>query len=115
MVPVLVAALASAVGCTTSPVYNSITGVIVHTQTPGGTSKDELAGDRLEKAKSCLYQTVEIQNSDSKPDLLQEILLIQVKDRYGDRMFEFYTDENFKGNKGKYYRSTCMFKVIKSK
>jgi hypothetical protein len=111
MVPVLVAWL----GCTTSPTYNSISTVIVHSQTPGGTSKDELSGERLEKAKNCLYQTQEIDNSESKPELLQEILLIQVKDRYGDRMFEFYTDENFKGNKGKYYRSSCMYKIIKSK
>ena len=115
MVPLLVATLASMVGCTTSPVYNTISGVTVHSQTPGGTSKDELTGDRLEQARECLYKTEEIQNSESKQDLLQEILLVQVKDRYGDRMFEFYTDENFKGNKGKYYRSTCMYKVIKSK
>lgn len=115
MVPLLVAALASLIGCTASPVYNTIAGVIVHSQTPGGTSKDELSGDRLEKARACLYQTEEIQNSESKSDLLQEILLIQVKDRYGDRMFEFYTDENFKGNKGKYYRNKCMYKVIKGK
>jgi hypothetical protein len=115
MVPLLVAALASLIGCTSSPVYNTISGVIVHSQTPGGTSKDELSGDRLDKARNCLYQTEEISNNESKSDLLQEILLIQVKDRYGDRMFEFYTDENFKGNKGKYYRSRCMYKVIKAK
>lgn len=115
MVPLLVASLASLVGCTASPVYNTIDGVTVHSQTPGGTSKDELTGERLEQARQCLDTTEEIPNSESKEDLLQEILLVQVKDRYGDRMFEFYTDENFKGNKGKYYRNRCMYKIIKSK
>jgi len=115
MIPLLVATLASLVGCTASPVYNTISGVTVQSQTTGGTAKDELTGERLEKAKACLYRTEEIQNSESKSELLQEILLIQVKDRYGDRVFEFYTDENFKGNKGKYYRNNCMYRIIKSK
>jgi hypothetical protein len=115
MVPLLVASLASVVGCTASPVYNTIGGVIVHSQSPGGTSKDELVGERLENARNCLYTTEEIENSEAKQELLQEILLVQVKDRYGDRMFEFYTDENFKGNKGKYYRNRCLYKIIKNR
>jgi len=47
MIPLLVATLASLVGCTASPVYNTISGVTVQSQTTGGTAKDELTGERL--------------------------------------------------------------------
>jgi hypothetical protein len=100
-------------GCSAAPVFNTITEVVVHLQTPGGTSKETLTGDKLEQSKSCLYQTEEIDREESKSELLQEIVLIEVKDRYGDRMFEFYTDENLKGNKGKYYRNKCMWRLLK--
>jgi hypothetical protein len=100
--------------CTSAPVYSNITEVVVRLQTPSGTSKETLAGDKLEKAKNCLYDTTEISREESKTELLQEIVLIEVKDRLGDRMFEFYTDENFKGNKGKYYRNRCMYRLLKS-
>jgi hypothetical protein len=98
--------------CSTPPTFTQIGAVTVMVQTPGGTSKVQLEGEQLEAAKACLYATEEIQQEESKSELLQEILLLQVQDRYGDRMFELYTDENFKGNK-KYYRNSCIFKVIK--
>lgn len=101
-------------GCTQPPVYNGITEVIVHKQTAGGTNKETLEGERFDKATRCLYTTTEIPADQSKQELLQEILLIQVKDRLGDRMFEFYTDVNLKGNKGKYYYNDCIYRVIKA-
>ncbi|MEQ1505685.1 MAG: hypothetical protein ABMB14_25855 [Myxococcota bacterium] len=113
VVSLLGALIGGWVGCTSAPVYNTITEVTVHLQTPGGTSRKALEGDQLERAKNCLYSTVEIDREESKSELIQEILLIEVKDRYGDRMFEFYTDENFKGNKGKYYQNHCMYHVIR--
>ena len=101
-------------GCTQPPVFTSVAEVVIQTQTPGGISREALKGDRLERAKTCLYNTVEIQKDQGKPELLQEILLIQVKDRYADRVFEFVTDENLKGNKGKFYRNTCLYRIIKN-
>ncbi|MEZ4238316.1 MAG: hypothetical protein R3F59_19620 [Myxococcota bacterium] len=100
-------------GCTSAPVFNQITDVTVQTQGPGGIARQALEGEKLERATRCLYRTEEIRNEESKKDPLQEILLIQVKDRYADRVFEFYTDENMKGNKGKYYRNGCIFQIIK--
>ncbi|MBX2802119.1 MAG: hypothetical protein KTR31_30845 [Myxococcales bacterium] len=101
-------------GCTKPPVYQAISGVIVHHQTASGTTKNELTGDQLEKAVGCLYSTTEIPEEQSKEELLQAIILLQVKDRLGDRMFELYTTHNFKGNKGKYYKNECIYSIIRS-
>jgi hypothetical protein len=106
--------LASCLGCAAPPVFNTISTVTVQIQTPGGTSKRVLEGEQLESAKQCLSQTEEIPFEEAKTEVIQDIILIQVKDRYGDRVFEFFTDENMKGNKGKYYRSRCMYRIIKS-
>jgi len=101
-------------GCTSAPVFNGIAEVIVHKQTAAGTHKEKLEGDRLSRARSCLYSTVEVSAAESKQELLQEILILQVKDRVGDRMFELYTAENLKGNKGQYFKNTCIYKIIRA-
>ncbi len=112
--PTFVLALfSSLVGCTQPPVYSAISTVTVHTQDSHGTRQVNLTGDKLNAAKRCLTSTVEIPQEDSDPEVLQNIIMLQVKDRIGDRMFELYTDENFKGNKGKYYRNTCIFRIIR--
>src|SRR5688572_26096257 len=113
MVPLLVSLGLG--GCTTPPVFNGVAEVIVHVQTAKGTARDTLTGEKLERAAECLYTTEEIPAAQAKPEFLQEVILVQVKDRLGDRMFEFYTDENFKGDKGKIYRNNCLFRIIKSK
>lgn len=112
MVPLLISA--GLWGCTTPPVFNGIGEVVIHTQGANGVKKDSLELDKLERASQCLYSTVEIDKSQAKKEVLQELLMVEVKDRLGDRMFEFYTDENFKGNRGKYYRNTCLYRIIKS-
>jgi len=101
-------------GCTSAPVFNGIAEVIVHKQTAAGTHKEKLEGDRLARARSCLYSTVEVRAAESKQELLQEILILQVKDRVGDRMFELFTAENLKGNKGQYFKNTCIYKIIRA-
>jgi hypothetical protein len=101
-------------GCASPPVFTQITEVVIKTQGPSGVSYQPLTGEKLDRARGCLYHTEEIKKEDSKKEPLQEILLLQVKDRYADRVFEFYTDENLKGNKGKYYRNRCVFGIIKS-
>lgn len=111
MVPILLST--ALVGCTDPPVFNGITEVLIHTQTANGVKKDALEGEKLDRAKRCLYTTAEIQKGEAKPEVIQEVLLVEVKDRLGDRMFELYTDENFTGNKGKYYRNNCMYRIIK--
>jgi len=100
-------------GCSSPPVFDGIDSVTIIAQTEMGTSKIEMKGDQLERARACLYDTEEIQQEDAKSELLQEILMLEVKDRTADRTFELYTDENFHGAK-KYYRSSCIFKIIKN-
>jgi hypothetical protein len=99
-------------GCSTPPVFDGIDAVTVIVQTEMGTSKLELKGEQLDRARSCLYDTEEIAQEQAKTELLQEILMLDVKDRTADRTFEVYTDENFHGSK-KYYRNACIFKIIK--
>ena len=101
--------------CTTPPVFNGVAEVIIHTQTAKGTEKQTLEGERLANAERCLYPTTEIPASEAKAELIQEVILVQVKDRLGDRMFEFYTDENFSGNKGKHYRNNCLYRILKQR
>lgn len=102
-------------GCAEPPVFVEVEEVIVHTQTKQGTDRVALSGDKLWEARLCLYETTEVGQSQMKPEVLQEIILLQVKDRLGDRMFEFITDENLTGNKGKHYRNPCIFRVVKTK
>jgi len=100
-------------GCSAPPVFDGIDSVTVIVQTEMGTSKVELKGEQLDRARACLYDTEEIQQEEAKTELLQEILMLEVKDRSADRTFELYTDENFHGSK-KYYRNGCIFKIIKA-
>lgn len=104
--------LASLAGCATGPVFVDIKEVIVHTQTPGGTRDMPLEKDMLQEAINCLMTTQEIPQTDVKSDVIQEIVLVQVKDRLGDRMFEFTTTENFSA-RGKFYKNDCMYMLIK--
>lgn len=101
-------------GCASPPVFDTITTVTVRSQSPGGLETRALEGSQLEDARACLQETVEISFDVVKKEVIQDILMIQIKDRLGDRMFEFFTDENFKGNKGKYYRNRCLYRIIKS-
>jgi hypothetical protein len=98
-------------GCSSPPVFDGIDSVTVIVQTEMGTSKVELKGDQLDKARSCLYGTEEIQQEEAKTELLQEILMLEVRDRSSDRTFELYTDENFHGSK-KLYRNTCIYRQM---
>jgi hypothetical protein len=113
MATLLVSLLTALWGCAPPPVYDQISGIIVHTQTADGTDKRELSGDTLARAARCLASTEEISQAQSNPELIEAVILLQVKDRFGDRMFEFYTTENFKGNKGKYYKNNCIYTVIR--
>ncbi|MEN0066639.1 MAG: hypothetical protein AAGA48_31185 [Myxococcota bacterium] len=109
----LVFGLACLVGCEKPPVYQDIAKVIVHQQTGArGTQKTELRGEQFERAIQCLYSTQQVTEKETKDELLQAIVVLQVVDRIGDRMFELYTTENFKGNKGKYYRNSCIYSII---
>jgi len=100
-------------GCGETVTYRGISGIIIHHQTAGGTSKKELSGEKLQEAADCLYTTRTISQDESSKELLGTIYLIEVRDRFGDRMFEMYTDRNFKGNKGKYYENRCIYKIIR--
>lgn len=114
LVPTLVATWFGAwVGCAQPPVFDTITEVIVKTQTPNGVSTHTLEAAQLESATACLNSTEEITREQTKQELLtREVILVQVKDRLGDRVFELTTDENMQ-NKGKFYRNKCIYHTIK--
>jgi hypothetical protein len=102
-------------GCTEQPVFNGIGEITIHVQTANGVKKEPLDGERLDRATECLYTTTEIPASQAKTEVIQEVILLEIKDRLGDRMFEFYTDQNFKGGKGKTYKNTCMYRILKTR
>lgn len=109
----LTTALMLMLGCSQAPTFQGIRGVTIHHQTAGGTSKQVLGADDLHTAIQCLYTTTEIDQAESDDQLLQTIYLVEVSDRLGDRMFELYSMQNMKGNKGKYYQNRCIYKIIK--
>lgn len=111
MVPFLLSA--GLWGCTQPPVFDGIGEVMIRTQTANGVKTEPLEGERLERAKSCLYSTVQIDKTQANPQVIQEVILLEVKDRLGDRMFELFTNENFTGNKGKFYKNNCIYRIIK--
>ncbi len=112
---VLFVALTMLLGCTEAPVYQDITGVTIHTQTAAGTARKPLEGKKLQEAVRCLYSTTNIEESQASEDLLGSIYILEVKDKFGDRMFELYTDRNLKGNKGRYYENTCIYSVLEGR
>lgn len=106
--------LGSLTGCATPPVFLGITEITLNTQTATGIHKVAIDGDKLKDATACLEgSTVEISPEEQSQEVLQEILLMGVKDRLGDRMFELTTNSNFSGNKGKFYRNDCIYRILK--
>jgi hypothetical protein len=102
-------------GCAAGPVFVGVTEVTLNTQTASGIHKNTLEGDRLKEAVACLEgQTTEIApEAQNQESVLQEILLMGVKDKFGDRMFELTTTENFSGNKGKFYKNACIYRLVR--
>lgn len=111
----LFVALTLLFGCTEAPVYQNITGVTIHTQDSAGTSRKSLEGKQLKAAVACLYDTQNIEPEQASEQLLGSIYIIEVKDQFGDRMFELFTNENLKGNKGRYYQNKCIYGVLEGR
>jgi hypothetical protein len=108
-------ALVGCIGCFGSaPVFLGISEISLVQQGSRGTEKKLLEGDALAEATDCLMSSQEIPQSQLSSELLPEIILLSVKDRLGDRMFELTTNENFSGNKGKYYYNACIYRIVKS-
>ena len=111
----LFVAVTMLLGCAEAPVYKNITGVTVHTQTASGTSRKALEGKQLQDAIDCLYKTTNIEEGQASEELLGSIYILEVRDAFGDRMFELYTDRNLKGNKGRYYENRCIYGVLEER
>ena len=99
-------------GCGEAQTYSGISAVTVHKQTAQGTSRTALEGAELDAVIDCLYTTQEVPLPENLDDLLGSIVIIEVRDNMGDRMFELYSQKHLKGNKGKYYRSECLYPII---
>ena len=105
-------ALTLLLACGEAPTYQGISAVTVRRQTAQGTSKKELQGRDLDTIVGCLYQTEPVAQPEDLDDLLGSIVIVEVQDRVGDRMFELYSAQYMKGNKGKYYRNTCLYPLL---
>ena len=112
MIPAI-SLLALLFGCGTAPTFKGISGVTVQAVSVNGLKRTTLEQTGLKKAIECLYTTskVDAQASESR-QLLDVTFLVQVKDNYGDRNFELYTDRHMKGNKGNYYENQCIHQII---
>lgn len=106
--------LLGATACSNAAPFNGISSVTVRHIGEGGLKNKEFTAAEMQQLVGCLYTTVEIEEAMTKQELLQTTYLIEISDGLGDRSFELYTDENMKGNKGKYYVNRCMHDLIKA-
>lgn len=99
-------------GCGEAPTYQGISSVTIHKQTSQGTSRKTLDGKDFDQVAQCLYATEVVPQPENLDDLLGSIIILEVNDRMGDRMFELYSQRHMKGNKGKYYHNTCIYGLV---
>ena len=99
-------------GCAENPVFNKIREVEVRQIGPEGLVEKTFEGPEADRIRQCLYKSKEIDGDEGK-QLLQSTYLLQVKDNYGERSFELYTESNMKGNKGKYYTNDCIYGLVR--
>lgn len=104
--------LGSLLGCGEQKAFNGITSVQVRQIGSEGLQEQYYEGEELNRLTACLYKSEEIPKDEGK-QLLQSTYLIQVKDKNGERSFELYTESNMKGNKGKYYKNTCIYGLVR--
>jgi predicted ATPase len=108
------AMLLGATACTSKATFQGISSVKVRHIGEGGLKDKVFKEAAMEELIACLYTTTEVTEEETKRELLQTTYLIEISDNLGDRSFELYTDENIKGNKGKYYVNTCIHELIKA-
>ena len=89
------------------PIFVDVTEVVLHWDQ---STRVVLEGSRLRQAVACLEQTRELGEPLEEPPL-EDPVLLQVADRYGDRMFEVSSEHAFKGGKGRRYWSPCISSV----
>lgn len=110
----LSALFATLVACGSGPVFNGISTVKVrHIGMSAGLSETKLDAKKQAELINCLYNTTEVEEADTLRELLQTTYLLEISDGQGDRSFELYTQQNLKGNKGKYYVNTCVYPLIR--
>lgn len=101
--------------CDAGPAFAEIESIKVTRVGSDGLHNVELSSTNERRAVECLYDTREVAAGDAEGQiLLQDVYLVEIKDSAGIRSFELYTGKHLKGNKGKYYRSTCIYDIIKA-
>jgi hypothetical protein len=103
----------SACGFQAGPVFRNIQNVKIRHIGPSGLTDTELDALKQKEMIKCLYQTTEVEEEETLRDLLQTTFLLVISDAAGDRNFELYTQQNLKGNKGKYYVNRCVHPIIR--
>jgi hypothetical protein len=90
------------------PIFADVTGIVLHRQgTDGDVIRDVLEDRRLEEAVECLELTRELGEQFEEPPL-EEVVLVEIADRYGDRMFQPYSAHLVAGNRRRHYWSPCL-------
>lgn len=110
LLPILVPLLQT--GCSTPPLFNQISSITVHNQTARGTHRQAIEGEDLASAAACLGQSQELESDPGAGDLLRSVILLEIEDRNGHRMFELYSSKNMKGNGGSYYFNDCIHAIV---
>lgn len=96
------------------PLFVNVETITIQQISPDGLTKRDINhGKALKETSDCLYSSVQVTEEHSRGRrLLQTTFLIDVKDAYGIRSFELFTDQHLKGNKGNYYHNACLYKLI---
>jgi hypothetical protein len=108
--------LVALLGCgEEAPLFNGIYSVTVQKVGSRGLQKRVLGEQELPSVAECLAGgTTEIAAEAVLTDLLPSTYLIEISDASGARSFELYTQQNLKGNHGKYYANGCLLPQIQA-
>lgn len=102
--------LLMAIGCIEGPPFTEIQDISIRHIGANGLVKRDLDAKELSRAQACLIQkTREIKPEAALQELLPTTYLIEVTEKTEIRSFELYTQQNLKGNKGRYYHNPCIY------
>lgn len=90
--------------------FAEVSEVVVFQQQPEGVARYDLDGERLREAIECLGQTRELRVAPEEPPL-DPIVLVEVVDRFGDRMFEPLSEHVIIGDRHRRYWSPCLASI----
>ncbi len=97
-----------------NPTFVNVTAVQIQRISQDGLTKSAIDGRQgLQEVAKCLYDVEEVsEEQTSTRPLKQSTFLLDITDAYGIRSFELFTDIHMKGNRGEYYESDCLWRIV---